>query len=101
MNNHTSKQNNFQHNSRRDLLEATKLSRVMPDFDNTPSKTVVAAVCAGCGGLLNTDDTLQLKFSGCRKCISIFARIDAAIDEASKRKRRELLERFTATEVKQ
>ncbi len=88
--------------SRRDLLEQSKISRLperppfrLPDFDNTPTKSVaVVAVCAGCGGRLDRDDNFQQSIHGCRKCIGIYARIDSAIDEASKRKRRELLERF-------
>jgi hypothetical protein len=88
------------------LLESTKLSRFpklptrspfrLPDFDNAPTKTVaaVAAVCAGCNTRLDTDDTLQLKFSGCRKCVSIYGRLDAAREENAKRETRELLEKF-------
>jgi hypothetical protein len=101
MKNFTTKQHNSQHNSRRELLDQSRLSRiVMPDFDNTPSKTVAVCVCAGCGVRLDNDDTLQLKFSGCRKCIAVYGRLDAAREENTKRETRELLERFAA-EVKQ
>jgi hypothetical protein len=90
------------HSTRRDLLESSKLSRLpqrtpfrLPDFDNTPTKSVaVVAVCAGCGGRLDRDDTLQIKFSGCRKCISVYGRLDAAREENAKRETRELLEKF-------
>jgi len=89
------------------LLEQSKLSRLpertpfrLPDFDNTPTNAVaVVAVCAGCNGRLDTDDNFQQSIHGCRKCIGIYTRIDQAIDEASKRKRREILEKFAA-EVK-
>ncbi len=88
--------------SRRDLLEQSKLSRLpqrtpfrLPDFDNAPTPV---AVCAGCNGRLDGDDTLQLKFSGCRKCISVYGRLDAAREENAKRETRELLEKFAGGE---
>ncbi len=94
-------QNQFQtqFNSRRELFESSKLSRLPArksfSFDNVPSpKTVVVAVCAGCGGKLDRDDAIQKKFSGCRKCVGIYGRLDAAADEHDKRKRKETLERF-------
>jgi len=91
----------------RDLLEQTKLSRLpertpfrLPGFDNTPTKSVaVVAVCAGCNGRLDTDDNFQQSIHGCRKCIGIYTRIDQAIEESAKRKKKELLEKFAA-EVK-
>jgi hypothetical protein len=106
----TTNQEKLQFNSERpraNLLEQSKLSRLpqrppfrLPDFDNAPMKTVAAvAVCAGCNTRLDTDDTLQLKFSGCRKCVSIYGRLDAAREENAKRETRELLEKFAA-EVK-
>ncbi len=92
------------HSSRRDLLEQSKLSRLPQrkpfTFDNAPtSKTAVVAVCAGCGGKLDRDDAIQQRFCGCRQCVAIYGRLDAAADEHDKRKRRETLERFAA-EVK-
>lgn len=108
MNNDTPTQNNFQSNSSRELLEQTKLSRLperprftIPDFDNTPTPQtpVVVAVCAGCGGRIDRDDNFQQSLHGCRKCIGIYTRIDAAIEDSAKRKKRELLEKFAA-EVK-
>jgi len=93
--------NRAPHSTRRDLLEQSKLSR-LPErkpfaFDNVPSsKTVIAAVCAGCGGNLDRDDAIQQKFSGCRRCVAIYGRLDAAADEHDKRKRRETLERFAS-----
>ncbi len=90
--------------SRRDSLEQSKLSRLPQRkpfaFDNAPSpKPAIVAVCAGCGGNLDRDDAIQLRFSGCRQCVAIYGRLDAAADEHDKRKRRETLERFAA-EVK-
>jgi hypothetical protein len=83
--------------ARRDLLESTKLSTrpkfELPEFELS-SVTATAAVCAGCGGRLDGDDTLQLKFSGCRKCISVYGRLGAAREKNAKRETRELLERF-------
>ncbi len=105
MNNDTPTRNKFQFNSRRELLEQTKISRlpqrppfVLPDL--SLNKTVaVAAGCAGCGGRLDRDDTFQQSIPGCRKCIGIYARIDTALEESAKRKKKELLEKFAA-EVK-
>lgn len=93
--------------SRGDLLEKSKLSRLpqrtpfrLPGFDNAPTNAVaVVAVCAGCNGRLDRDDNIQQSIQGCRKCLGIYARIDAAIEESAKRKKKELLERF-ALEVK-
>jgi hypothetical protein len=104
MNNYTTTRNNLQSNStqsRRDLLESTKLSR-LPErkpftLDDVPfpqKATVVVAVCAGCGGRLETDNTFQNSIRGCGKCIGIYTRIDAAIEEASKRKIKETLEKM-------
>lgn len=106
MSEYTPNQNKFQFNStpsRRDLLEQTKLSQLperkpfrLPDFDKTPTNPVaVAAVCADCGGRLDRDDNFQQSIHGCRKCIGIYARIDTTIEESAKRKKRELLEKFT------
>ena len=105
MNKSNTNQNNFQSDSaqsRANLLEQSKLSRLpqrtpfrLPDFDNTPTKSVaVAAVCAGCNGRLDCDDNFQQSIQGCRRCIGIYARIDAAIEESAKRKKKELLKKF-------
>ncbi len=68
----------------------------MPDFDNTPTSHVAVAVCAGCNARLDTDDTLELKFEGCRKCIGIYGRLDARREENSRRETRELLKKMIA-----
>ncbi len=105
MNHYKSKQNEVQPNSAqslRSLLEQTKLSRLpertpfrLPDFDNAPMKTVaVVAVCAGCGGRIDADDNFLQSIQGCRKCIGIYTRIDSMLDEISKQKTKELLEKF-------
>ncbi len=88
------------------MLDQSKLSRLpklsdrpkfeMPDI--TPKRTAIV-VCVGCGGRLDGDNDFQQSVKVCRKCLSHYAKIDLAIDEASKRKRRELLEKFAA-EVK-
>ncbi len=95
----------FQFNSRRELLEQTKLSRLperkpikpftLPDL----SETKAAAGCVNCGGRLDADDTIQQSVKVCRKCLTQYATIDQAIDAASKRKRQTMLEKF-APEVK-
>ncbi len=111
MNYNTPNQNKFQipnfdespNTSRRDLLESTKLSRLPQrntfTFDDAPNTKTVVGVCVGCGGRLDRDDNFQQSIKVCRKCLAHYAKIDLAIDEASKRKRRELLEKF-ATEAK-
>jgi len=92
-------ENRAHQSSRHDLLEQSKLSRLPKRkpfaFDNAPSpKTVIVTVCAGCGSKLDRDDAIQQRFSGCRQCVGIYGRLDAAADEHDKRKRRETLERF-------
>lgn len=92
MNKYTPNNQKFQpkiKQSRRDLLEQTKLSHFLPDL--SPSAPTTVGVCAGCGGRLDRDDNFQQSVKVCRKCLVHYAKIDAAIDEASKRKRRELL----------
>jgi hypothetical protein len=95
----------------RELIEQTKLSRLpqsapfrLPDlpqrlpltFDNAPNPnaTAVASACVGCSGRLDPDDSIQQSIKACRKCLTRYAVIDQAIDEASKRKRQEMLEKF-------
>ncbi len=105
MSNNTRKPSEFQFNSaqsRQNLFESTKLSRLpklstrskfeLPDFELSSGAAVV--VCVGCGGRLDGDNDFQQSVKVCRKCLAHYAKIDEAIDEASKRKRRELLERF-------
>lgn len=103
MKNNTTQLNNFQFKSRRELTEESKLSP-LPELvqgksftsDNTPNPKapVAIAVCAGCGGQFDRDDNFQQSINGCRKCIGIYIRIDAAIEESAKRKKCELLEKF-------
>jgi len=73
----------------RQLLEQTKLSR-LPAIGR--QRTVF---CVGCGkAAIDTDDKVQVMFSGCAACVKIYGRLDAAADEHDKCKRRETLERF-------
>lgn len=100
MNKNTPTQNKFQSNSRRELLDATKLSRLperkpikpftLPDL----SETKAAAGCVNCGGRLDPDDAIQQSVKVCRRCLTQYAVIDSAIDHAAKRKRREMFEKF-------
>ncbi len=102
MTNNTPNTIKFQFNSRRELLEQAKLSRLpklptrpkfeLPEFELSSGAAVV--VCVGCGGRLEGGNDFQQSIKVCRKCLAHYAKIDSAIDEASKRKRRELLERF-------
>lgn len=100
MTNHKPNQNNFQFNSRRELLDATKLSRLPERKPTKPftlpdlSETKAAAGCVNCGGRLDPDDAIQQSVKVCRRCLTQYAVIDSAIDDAAKRKRREMLERF-------
>lgn len=97
MENLNTSQNKFQFNSRREMLENSKLSRLPklptrnPFAQNDATAPVVRAVCAGCGGRLDVDDRIQITFTGCRRCIGIYGRLDAALDENSKRKKKEML----------
>jgi hypothetical protein len=90
--------------SRRELLERTKLSR-LPELPNNRRFEIpdfapiqAAAVCAGCGGRLDPDDTVQQSVKVCRKCLTQYAVIDAAINQASERKRQAMLEKFIGEE---
>jgi hypothetical protein len=99
MNNCTPSQNKIQPNStqsRRDLLESTKLSR-LPERKPFPPKA--SAVCVGCDVRLDLFDPTQMRFLACRRCLGIYANIEAAFDEKTKREKREQLEKFAA-EVK-
>jgi hypothetical protein len=86
--------------ARRELLESTRLSRLPPlprreSFThNDAPKPVVVAICAGCNVRLDLDDQIQQTFTGCRRCISIYSRLDAAFDENSKRKKKEILKKM-------
>ncbi len=91
MNNSTLKTNQIQPNSRRELFESSKLSR-LPQRKPFPPKA--SAVCVGCDVRLDLFDPVQMAFQACRKCIGIYSRLDAAFDEGEKRKRKEILERF-------
>ncbi len=87
-----------------DLLEQSRLSRLperkpfrLPTFENAPSsKTTVSVVCAGCDGKVDLNDSIQQRFNSCRKCISIYGRVNVAREEIEKSERRQLLERFAA-----
>ncbi|MBA3335404.1 MAG: hypothetical protein H0T08_07325 [Acidobacteria bacterium] len=94
--------------SARDLLEQSRLSHLpprapfqLPTIENAPSlKTTVSAVCAGCDGKLDPTDSIQGRFNSCRKCVSIYGRVGAALEEKEKRERREMLEKLiSAAEV--
>ncbi len=83
--------------ARRSLLDSTKLSRLPERKPFTMPESSVsnaAAGCLNCGGRLDADDAIQQSVKVCRKCLVQYAVIDGAIDAASKRKRREMLERF-------
>lgn len=101
MNNLNSNQQNFQTSSRNNLLDQLKLSQMAerkPTFDLQsvpfPKQQPDSVVCIGCGGRLAADDTFQQSIRVCRKCLTLYARIDAAFEERAKRTRRELLEKI-------
>jgi len=96
MDNNKPNQNNFQFNSRRELLEQAKLSRLpqRQPFTLPGLSDAKASGCLACGGRLDVGDAVQEAVKVCRKCLTQYAVIDAAIDAASKRKRQAMLERF-------
>jgi hypothetical protein len=94
MNNYNTPRNNFQSDStqsRRELLETTKLSR-LPERKPFPPKA--SAVCVGCDVRLDLFDPTQMRFLACRRCLGIYANIEAAFDEKTKREKREQLEKM-------
>ncbi len=85
----------------REILELSRLPKLperkafrLPDFENSPAQTAITAACAGCGGRLDLEDSLQKRFSGCRKCISIYGRLEARSLETEKLERQAILEKF-------
>ena len=90
MNNNTTNKSEFQLKSRRELLELTKLSR-LPSFQSAS-----AATCVGCGARLERDSEFLQSIRVCKKCLAHYAKVDAAFDEAAKRKKKEILEKFAA-----
>jgi hypothetical protein len=86
------------HQSRRELLEKTKLSRLpslpkrslIPDF--APAQA--APVCVNCKVRLDEYNQPLSHVKACRKCLSSHAVIESEIDEADKRKRREMLDKM-------
>lgn len=101
---HNNNPNQFQlqaetQKTRRSSFESTRLSR-LPKLSNRPKFELPtkAAVCVGCGGKLDPDDTIQQSVKSCRKCLGIYARVETAFDDASLRKRRQLLEKFAEVE---
>lgn len=101
MNNDTPSQPKFQLDSapsRANLLEQSKLSRLpersrfAPFTQNTAAQAI--AVCVNCNGRLDADDSIQQSVKVCRKYLTQYAVIDAAINAASKRKRQAMLEKF-------
>lgn len=103
MNDFKPNKNDFQSNSpqsRRSLLEQSKLSqfpkRKFLSLDKIPfAKAICVGVdCTRCGAWLKQDNDFLQSIYCCRKCVGIYARIDIAIEESVKRKKRELLEKF-------
>ena len=97
MNNNIPKPTNFQPASVRELLEKSKISRLpkhKPYNLDAVSLSPTATACVGCGGKLELDNDFQQKVKVCRKCLNQYAKVDLAIDEAAKLKRRELLEKI-------
>jgi hypothetical protein len=86
--------------SRRELLESSKLSR-LPEIKNRKpfqlpdiAPTKPAIVCVNCKVKLD-EYSQPLKYARvCRKCISAFTVIETELDSAEKRKRREQLEKL-------
>jgi hypothetical protein len=107
MNKDNSNQNKFQLDfaqPRRNLLESTKLPRLperakfpkfeMPEFD-LHSAPKPAAICVNCKTKLDELNQPLAHARVCRKCICSFTTIEIELDEGEKRRRREMLEKFT------
>jgi hypothetical protein len=92
--------NRAQHSARRDLLEATKLSRLperKPFSLDGISSHKQRLACVNCKtGLANETEFLQ-SIRACRKCLGVYVLVLQAIEAAEQRKRRETLERFVST----
>jgi hypothetical protein len=74
-----------------DLLASTRLS-TRPDFRLSKAS---ADVCIGCDGRLETDNDFQISIKICRDCLSHYVKIDRALEEQEKHRRREMLEKLT------
>jgi hypothetical protein len=84
--------------SHREMLERTKFSRLpslpkkslIPDF--APSQA--APVCVNCKVRLDEYNQPLSHAKVCRKCISSYTVVEAELNEADKRKRREQLDKM-------
>ncbi len=78
------------------LAQLPKLPERKPFSLSASSLKEPVVVCVGCGGRTDGDDSFQQSVNGCRKCIEIYAKIDAAIIESAERRKRQQLEKFFA-----
>lgn len=103
MNDYKTLDKETQLNSRRDLLESTRLSSLPKrnrSLGNAPtSQQTVITTCGGGGGRIDSLDHIQEFIGACRKCICVYAKVEALFEQNEKRRRCELLEIFVA-EVK-
>lgn len=79
----------------RNSFQLPKLPQRRPfNLERSAFPKPFAGHCVGCGAKLDGEEAIQQRFSGCRKCIAIYGRLDAAADAYDKSNRRETLERF-------
>ena len=84
--------------SRREPLETTKLSRLpslpkkslIPDF----APLQASLVCVNCKVQLDEYNQPLTHAKVCRKCISSYTVVESELNEADKRKRREMLDKM-------
>lgn len=83
------------------LSESTRLSS-LPKLADRPKfrPPITASVeltldrCVGCGEPLDRHDQIQELLRTCRKCLTVYAKVDAAFDDRAKRRKQEIPEKI-------
>lgn len=98
-------------NSRRDLLESTKLSQLPslpkrePNYSNRatitnqPADNLTTTECAGCNARLDPLDPIHQRFCACRRCAAIYGRILTAMDQKNERQQKFILNKMFGGQV--
>lgn len=82
------------------LFKSTRLSS-LPKLSDRPKfrPPVIAPMestinrCIGCDQPFDQSDQIQESLGTCRKCLSVYAKVDAAFDDRAKRRKQETLEK--------